>query len=397
MSFSAWSTRGKRACQGGESLPQIIVILSRDEELVKFPNSEDYNDTFSNNVINRWRSLGRNEGIYNQLLLSFIQRTRIWSSDGLDRSLFTDWQYILHYMSGLRPVRRTLTMIVSQVESLCDSIPIPRANVPRYQHWPGRSPQHRSALYHWLGVLDGSKEKTSKLATVLAHLFLQDAAQVAHSKFTYVAPSPGTSSNALESCFVETSYEKLFLSLYRPMCISAWVNTGSRHEDHLGKDMHLFLDEVLLNMLTQSSELSHRSRASMKAITHTPFCSTCIWNLKPLIFFPCGHGVCERDAWIYSHRVSKYFTLSRFCVCPACGTPVEVLVRLRPLQAGYRVAVFDGGGVFGVVSLCSLQRLGESLPANLHPHQYFDVVLGTSTGKLNYNRYHQPRLTNHPI
>ena len=181
---------GEASVPGGESLPQIIVILSRDEELVKFPNSEDYNDTFSNNVINRWRSLGRNEGIYNQLLLSFIQRTRIWSSDGLDRSLFTDWQYILHYMSGLRPVRRTLTMIVSQVESLCDSIPIPRANVPRYQHWPGRSPQHRSALYHWLGVLDGSKEKTSKLATVLAHLFLQDAAQVAHSKFTYVAPRP---------------------------------------------------------------------------------------------------------------------------------------------------------------------------------------------------------------
>ena len=60
-------------------------------------------------------------------------------------------------------------------------------------------------------------------------------------------------------------------------------------------------------------------------------------------------------------------------------------MRLRPLQAGYRVAVFDGGGVFGAVSLCSLQRLGEILPANLQPYQYFDVIMGTSTGKSKFN------------
>ncbi|KAJ5110359.1 hypothetical protein NUU61_001616 [Penicillium alfredii] len=57
-------------------------------------------------------------------------------------------------------------------------------------------------------------------------------------------------------------------------------------------------------------------------------------------------------------------------------------VRLRPLQAGFRVATFDGGGVLGIVSLDSLKATLAGLPLALPPCEYFDLLVGTSTGSI---------------
>jgi patatin-like phospholipase/acyl hydrolase len=61
---------------------------------------------------------------------------------------------------------------------------------------------------------------------------------------------------------------------------------------------------------------------------------------------------------------------------------MDLYIRLRPLQAGYRVATFDGGGVLGIVSLIALRRIVQDLPTALSVHHYFDLVIGTSTGEL---------------
>lgn len=67
---------------------------------------------------------------------------------------------------------------------------------------------------------------------------------------------------------------------------------------------------------------------------------------------------------------------------------MNLSVRLRPLQAGYRVATFDGGGVLGIVSLVALESIVEGLegleglPIALPAYRYFDIYVGTSTGQL---------------
>lgn len=141
------------------------------------------------------------------------------------------------------------------------------------------------------------------------------------------------------------------------------------------------MEAIRLSMTRWSPALEKETQQWMKGITYQPFCCSCLWNLKPLIHFACGHSICERDAWIYSTRDSRFNCLSYFHCCPVCGTPADKHARLRPLQAGYRVATFDGGGVLGVVSLIALEKVLQGLPAQLDPHHYFDLIVGTSTGK----------------
>lgn len=105
----------------------------------------------------------------------------------------------------------------------------------------------------------------------------------------------------------------------------------------------------------------------------------CIWD-RPKVLFHCGHGLCERDAWRYSVRQRPFECIAGFLYCPACGAKIHSKLRLRPLQAGYRVATFDGGGVMGVVSLISLETVTKKLPVHLQVHHYFDLIVGTSTG-----------------
>ncbi|KAJ6117832.1 hypothetical protein N7523_005583 [Penicillium sp. IBT 18751x] len=61
---------------------------------------------------------------------------------------------------------------------------------------------------------------------------------------------------------------------------------------------------------------------------------------------------------------------------------MDIKVRLRPLQAGYRVAALDGGGVFGMALLIMLRDTGEGLPSDMPMYLFFDVVACTSTGSL---------------
>lgn len=110
-------------------------------------------------------------------------------------------------------------------------------------------------------------------------------------------------------------------------------------------------------------------------------CCMCPWN-RALILMECGHGLCERDAWQYSVRREPHGLLSYFPRCPACHAVADIQVRLRPLQAGYRIASFDGGGTRGIVSLEALGCILERLPLGLEAHDYFDFAAGTSAGTM---------------
>jgi patatin-like phospholipase/acyl hydrolase len=55
-------------------------------------------------------------------------------------------------------------------------------------------------------------------------------------------------------------------------------------------------------------------------------------------------------------------------------------IQLKPRCAGVRVLTLDGGGIRGVVELALLQALAEETGLGVPIRDYFDLIVGTSTG-----------------
>ncbi|THC88492.1 hypothetical protein EYZ11_012061 [Aspergillus tanneri] len=128
-------------------------------------------------------------------------------------------------------------------------------------------------------------------------------------------------------------------------------------------------------------QITEHVRTLWAHLPERSLCCACVWD-RPLVFLRCGHGLCERDAWKHSFRRHPFECVSFFQRCPACDAIVNRQVRLRPPQAGLRIACFDGGGTLGIVSLVSLDSLVRELPLKLQAHHYFDLIVGTSTGSI---------------
>jgi patatin-like phospholipase/acyl hydrolase len=60
-------------------------------------------------------------------------------------------------------------------------------------------------------------------------------------------------------------------------------------------------------------------------------------------------------------------------------------IQLKPRCAGARILTLDGGGIRGIIELSVLQALHKDvgLGENFPIKNMFDLIVGTSTGKLN--------------
>lgn len=178
---------------------------------------------------------------------------------------------------------------------------------------------------------------------------------------------------------------ELFASLYEPLCSEAWYLAAQDCDWVCRRDRIVFLHAVVSQMGLARSVLQHEAEKGLQRVRWKSLCCLCPWDAQPLVMLPCGHGICERDAWRYSGidpQDTDYPTLSHYTACPVCRASMNLHVRHRPLQAGYRVAAFDGGGDLGMISLVALRSITEDLPPALFFHHYVDVVVGTSTGQL---------------
>ena len=70
--------------------------------------------------------------------------------------------------------------------------------------------------------------------------------------------------------------------------------------------------------------------------------------------------------------------------CPVCLDvfPKPFQIRPQPPTAGGRVLSLDGGGVKGIIELEILQQLCDLVGGDLSVDNLFDMVVGTSIGKL---------------
>ncbi|KAE8334318.1 acyl transferase/acyl hydrolase/lysophospholipase [Aspergillus arachidicola] len=169
---------------------------------------------------------------------------------------------------------------------------------------------------------------------------------------------------------------EVFHELYRSLCTEAIAATTEGSLCVRDITVNTRCDAVVRSIETWDGRTAAYVRKVWANFPCSTLCCMCIWD-RPNVFFHCGHGLCERDAWRYSVRQRPCECIAEFLHCPACGAKIHSKLRLRPLQAGYRVATFDGGGVMGIVSLISLETVIQKLPVRLQAHHYFGLIVGS--------------------
>jgi hypothetical protein len=88
--------------------------------------------------------------------------------------------------------------------------------------------------------------------------------------------------------------------------------------------------------------------------------------------------------------------------CILCGEPAPTsqeqapyTIAVKPRCAGVRLLALDGGGVRGIVEILVLRAIQEeiNLKVDIPIRAFFDLIVGTSTGKLSLNW--KEKLTNY--
>lgn len=117
----------------------------------------------------------------------------------------------------------------------------------------------------------------------------------------------------------------------------------------------------------------------LKALYSNGTCLLCL-RRKPEHVLPCNHALCDKCVQaVYppSFGVESCYDIQCCIICSKKGT---LKVKLVPSTASFRTAVFDGGGIRGVVSLELFRALDatRNLPYSIQDD--FDLAIGTSTG-----------------
>ncbi|KIY03273.1 uncharacterized protein Z520_01740 [Fonsecaea multimorphosa CBS 102226] len=113
---------------------------------------------------------------------------------------------------------------------------------------------------------------------------------------------------------------------------------------------------------------------------------TCLACLQavPENVLHCGHGYCVQCVRELGGVSESFESAWTFEVCPLCsarmGDNYSHLIRERPRCAGTRLLTLDGGGVRGIIELAIIQEMEKRLGLQIPFRDYFDLVVGTSTG-----------------
>lgn len=115
----------------------------------------------------------------------------------------------------------------------------------------------------------------------------------------------------------------------------------------------------------------------------TTICLICLCQ-APDFTLPCGHAICRSCVETFGRKISQ--ETYNFDHCPLCleGSDIKGLwtqIRLKPTACGVRVLAVDGGGARGAISAQSLALLERELGLGIPLFHFFDVIMGTSSGK----------------
>jgi hypothetical protein len=118
-------------------------------------------------------------------------------------------------------------------------------------------------------------------------------------------------------------------------------------------------------------------------------CYACLFG-HPEYTLPCGHVICLGCVREFDQTPpeNKYPGVAMHLECMLCGSQKNrdgqwpYGVQYRPDLCGVRLLSLDGGGIRGIIQLSILNRLETRLDLEMPIGELFDLMVGTSTGKL---------------
>ncbi|EXJ60327.1 hypothetical protein A1O7_04479 [Cladophialophora yegresii CBS 114405] len=118
-------------------------------------------------------------------------------------------------------------------------------------------------------------------------------------------------------------------------------------------------------------------------MTSNTTCLACL-QAVPENVLHCGHGYCVRCVRELGKPSESFESAWMFEVCSLCcrrtGENFSHLIREPPCCAGVRILTLDGGGIRGIIELALIQEIEYKLALGIPFRDYFDLVVGTSTG-----------------
>jgi hypothetical protein len=113
-------------------------------------------------------------------------------------------------------------------------------------------------------------------------------------------------------------------------------------------------------------------------------CFICLFH-HPDNVLPCEHAICEsciKQFGVQDKDDASVFQLAKCSLCQRDlifqKRPFEI--QLKPHDSGVRVLCLDGGGIRGVISCKILELLENEIGLGIPIHEFFDIIVGTSTG-----------------
>lgn len=114
-------------------------------------------------------------------------------------------------------------------------------------------------------------------------------------------------------------------------------------------------------------------------------CLSCLDGIPDHVL-ACGHAYCaccvQELATPSAERECAWTFAECFLCCQGGEDLNRYYIQLKPRCAGVRVLTLDGGGIRGVVELALLQALSDEAGLGVPVRDYFDLIVGTSTGGL---------------
>lgn len=121
-------------------------------------------------------------------------------------------------------------------------------------------------------------------------------------------------------------------------------------------------------------------------------CFACLQD-APDHVLRCSHALCAKCVKDFgiTHETRRHCYVLQGC--PLCGTGFgdmtsAQIFQLDPPFAGARLLTLDGGGIRGIIELAILQKIEQRIGIAIPMRHFFDLMVGTSTGKFSPQMEH---------
>jgi hypothetical protein len=137
-------------------------------------------------------------------------------------------------------------------------------------------------------------------------------------------------------------------------------------------------DELLIQLRRETCHCLHNTWSGIRS---NKTCLSCL-QAVPDHVLPCGHAFCPRCVQEIGKLSLDFECAFDMNECIFCGRFTNRKIQLKPRCAGVRILTLDGGGIRGIVELAILAQIQAKLnPVNVPLRDFFDLVIGTSTGR----------------